>query len=122
MPGVGWLTGRLLSVCQHDRTTRQRVPLGVECSEELGTSMIADCSGFCGGYSGKGGDQISWEGCSDSEDHMVETQRLTDNRMACFAALQVQDLAKTIFRGEEPPQESTGAQGHAAFPTPQEFL
>ena len=53
---------------------------------------------------------------------MIEIQRLTDNRMACFAALQGQDLAKTILRGEEPAQESTGAQGHAAFPTPREFL
>ena len=84
--------------------------------------MIVDCSGFCGGYSRNGGDTICWEGYSVSEDHKGETQRLTDKRMAPFAALQVQGLAKTILRGEEPVEEWTDAQGNAAFPTPQEFL
>ena len=42
--------------------------------------------------------------------------------MAWFAALQVQDLAKTILRGEKPIEEWTDAQRNAAFPTPQEFL
>ena len=52
----------------------------------------------------------------------ISTQRLSDKRMAWFAALQVQDLAKTILRGEDPVEEWTDAQGNAAFPTPQEFL
>ena len=84
--------------------------------------MIVDCSGFCRGCSRIGGQPICWEGYSVSEDHNVETQRLTDKRMAWFAALQVQGLAKTILRGEEPVEEWTDAQGNAAFPTPQEFL
>ena len=42
--------------------------------------------------------------------------------MAWFAALQVQDLAKTILRGEESVEEWADAQGNAAFPTTQEFL
>ena len=84
--------------------------------------MIVDCSGFCGGYSRNGGEPTCWEGYSISEDHKVETQRLTDKRMAWFAALQVQGLAKTILRGGEPVGEWTVAQGNAAFPTPQEML
>ena len=62
------------------------------------------------------------EGYSVSEDHKVETQRLTDKRMAWFAALQVQDLAKKILRGEERVEEWTDVQGSAAFLTTQEFL
>ena len=84
--------------------------------------MIVDCSGFCGGYSQNGGEPNCWECYSVSEDHMVETQRLTDKRMAWFAALQVQDLAKTILRGEEPVEEWTDAQGNASVPTPEDFL
>ena len=42
--------------------------------------------------------------------------------MAWFAALQVQDLAKTILRGEEPVEERTDLQGNAAFPTTRKFL
>ena len=98
------------------------MPLDVECSKELGMSMIVDCSGFCGGYSRHGGGKKCWEGYSVSEDHKVETQRLTDKRMAWFAALQVQDLAKTILHGEDPVEQWTDAQGNAAFPTPHEFL
>ena len=84
--------------------------------------MIVDCSGFCAGYSRNGGESNCWEGYSVSEDHKVETQCLTDKRMAWFAALQVQNLARTILRGEEPFAEWTDAQGNAAFPTTQEFL
>ena len=84
--------------------------------------MIVDCSGFCGGYRRNGGEPICWEGYSVSEDHKVETQRLTDKRMAWFAALHIQVLAKTILRGEKPVEEWTDAQGNAAFPTSQEFL
>ena len=80
-------------------------------------AAIADAT-----YSRIKGEPISWEGYSVSEDHKVETQRLTDKRMAWFAALQVQDLAKTNLRGEEPVEEWTDAQGNAAFPTTQEFL
>ena len=80
--------------------------------------MTVDCSGFCGGYSRNGGELICWEGYSVSEDHKAETQRLTDKRTVWFAALQVQDLAKTILRGEEPAEEWTDPQGNAAFPTP----
>ena len=98
------------------------MPLDVECLEELKTRMSVDCSGLCGGYSRNGGEPICWEDYSVSENHNVETQCLTDKRMAWFPALQVQDLAKTIFRGEEPVKKWTGAQGNAAFPTPQEFL
>ena len=84
--------------------------------------MIVDCSGFCGGYSRNGGEPICWEGYLVFEGHKVETKRLTDKRLAWFAALQVQDLVKTILRGKEPVEERTDAQGNAAFPTPQEFL
>ena len=84
--------------------------------------MIVDCSSFCGSYSRNGGETICCQGYSVSENHKVETQRLTDKRMAWFAALQIQDLAKTILRGEEPVEEWTDAQGNAAFPTTQEFL
>ena len=42
--------------------------------------------------------------------------------MAWFAALQGQDLAKIILRGEEPVKGWADAQGNAAFPTPQELL
>ena len=84
--------------------------------------MSVDCSGFCGGYSRDGGEPICREGYSVSENHKVETQRLTDKRMAWFAALQVQDLAKTILRGERPVEEWTDAQGNVAFPTTQELL
>ena len=84
--------------------------------------MIVHCSGFCGGYSRNGGEPICLEGYSVSEDHKVETQCLTDKRMAWFAALQVQNLVKTILRGEDPVAEWTDAQGNAAFPTTQEFL
>ena len=98
------------------------MPWDVECSEELETRMIVDCSGFCGGYSRDRGESIRWEGYSVSEDHKVETQRLTDKRMAWCAALQVHNLAKTMRRGEEPVEEWTDAQGNAAFPTTREFL
>ena len=84
--------------------------------------MIVDCSGFCGGYRRNGGDPICWEGYSVSEDHKVETQRLTDKRMAWFAALHIQGFATTILRGEKPVEEWTDPQGNAAFPTSQEFL
>ena len=84
--------------------------------------MIVDRSGFCGGYSRNGGEPICWEGYSVSEGHKVETQRLTDKRMAWFAAFQVHNLAKTILRGEEPVAEWADAQGNAAFPTTREFL
>ena len=84
--------------------------------------MIVDCSGFCGGYSRNGEEPICWGGYAVSKDHKVETQRLTDKRMAWFAALHIQDLAKTILCGEGPVEEWTDAQGNAAFPTPQEFL
>ena len=97
------------------------MPLDVECSEELETKMIVDCSGFCGGYGRNGGALILWEGYSVSEDHTFETQRLTDKRMAWFAALQVQDLVKTILHGEEPVEEWTDASRNATFLTPQEF-
>ena len=84
--------------------------------------MVVDCSGFCRGYSRNGGEPICWEGYPVSEHHKVETQRLTDKRVAWFAALLVQNLAKTILRGEEPVAEWTDARGNAAFPTTQEFL
>ena len=59
--------------------------------------MIVDCSGFCGAYSRNGGEPICWEGYAVSEDHKVDTQRLTVKRMAWFAALHIQDFAKTIL-------------------------
>ena len=57
--------------------------------------MIVDCSGFCGGYGRNGGEPKRWDGYAASEDHKVETQRLTDKRMAWFADLLIQDFAKT---------------------------
>ena len=113
---------QIVDYAKIDRSTRPFVPLGVGCRKELEMRMIFDCSVFCAGCSRDVGEPICWEGYSVSEDHKVETQCLTDNRMAWFAALQVQDLAKTTFRGEELIEEWRDAQGNAAFPTSQEFL
>ena len=84
--------------------------------------MIVDCRAYCNGYSRDEGERVCWEGCSVSEDHNVEAQLFTDKRMTSFAALQAQDLAKTILRGEKSVEEWMDARGKAAFPTAQKFL
>ena len=83
--------------------------------------MIVDCSEYCGGYSRDGREPIFCEGYSVSEDHKVEAQLFTDKGMTWFAALQVQDLAKIILRGESS-QGWTDANGSAAFPTTRQLL
>lgn len=68
------------------------------------------------------GNKFGWEGSSVSEDHKAKTQLGAHKSMAWFSAMQVQDFAKTILRGENPIEEWTEAQGSAALPTTQQFL
>ena len=68
------------------------------------------------------GNEFGWKGSSISEDPKAKTQLGAHKSMAWFAAMQVQDFAKTILRGEHPIEEWTDAQGSAALPTIQQCL
>ena len=72
--------------------------------------MIADYSGFGGDYSRDEGERICWVGYAVPEDHKVETHLGSHKAMAWHAAYKIQDLAKTILRGEKPVEEWTDAQ------------
>ena len=85
--------------------------------------VVNYCNGLCGDYSRDGEKPFCWVDFSVPEDHKVETQLGTHKAMAWHAAYQIQDLDKTILRGEKPVEELTDAQGNeAAFSTTQQFL